>query len=184
MAPAGAGLVRLTCSDLRLLPTPHPAAEHQKKQKALGSCELCFESERFKKHLLLSLGDKICLMLPERGSLCDGHCLLVPTRHVSGSRMLDEDEYDELKMFQRCLVDMFAEQDRDVVFLESVQGLSRHPHSAIHCVPLKRDDGAMAPMFFKVGREGEGGGEKAWGCSNRAGPSGPSTPSGKGADTS
>lgn len=65
--------------------------------------------------------------------------------------MLDEDEYDELRMFQRCLVDMFAEQDKDVVFLESVMGLSRHPHSAIHCVPLSRDDGAMAPMFFKVG---------------------------------
>jgi diadenosine tetraphosphate (Ap4A) HIT family hydrolase len=134
------------------LPTPIlPFAENQKKEKALGSCELCFESDRFKKHLLLSLGDKICLLLPERGSLCDGHCLLVPTRHIAGSRMLDEDEYDELRMFQRCLVDMFAEQDKDVVFLESVMGLSRHPHSAIHCVPLSRDDGAMAPMFFKVG---------------------------------
>lgn len=89
-------------------------------------------------------------MLPERGTLCDGHCLLVPTRHLSAIRSLDEDEYDELAMFQRCLVDMFAEQDMDVIFMESVTSLQRHPHAVMHCVPLSRDNGAMAPMFFKV----------------------------------
>lgn len=128
-------------------------AEHQRREKALESCMYCMDGDRFKKHLLVSLGSKIVLMLPDRGSLCEGHCLLVPTRHVSGMTALEEDEYDELEMFKKCLVDMFAAQDKDVVFTESSAALHRRPHAVLHCVPLSRDDGAVAPMFFKVRQE-------------------------------
>lgn len=56
-----------------------------------------------------------------------------------------------VQMFQRCLVDMFDSLDMDVVFMETVMDLRRHPHSVIHCVPVSRDEGAMMPMYFKKG---------------------------------
>ena len=56
-----------------------------------------------------------------------------------------------MQMFQRCLVDMFDSLDMDVVFMETVMDLRRHPHSVIHCVPVSRDEGAMMPMYFKKG---------------------------------
>jgi diadenosine tetraphosphate (Ap4A) HIT family hydrolase len=37
-------------------------------------------------------------MVPEKGSLAEGHCLLVPVRHVLGVTELDEDEYEELQV--------------------------------------------------------------------------------------
>lgn len=45
---------------------------------------------------------------------------------------------------------MFAAQDKDVVFLENVQFLKRQHHTKIDCIPLARDLGEVAPMYFKV----------------------------------
>lgn len=53
-------------------------------------------------------------------------------------------------MFQRALVAMFQAQDMDVVFMETVMNPKKNRHAAVHVVPLSKDDGAMAPMFFKV----------------------------------
>jgi hypothetical protein len=125
------------------------------------------------------------LMIPDRGSLCEGHCLLVPVRHVSAVTELDEDEYDELKvalmaqpsgsprsgrgssvrpthrvcaqMFERCLVEMFKASKQDVIFFETATALRKNQHTVVHCVPLALDDGGMAPMFFKARRTWGGG---------------------------
>ena len=45
---------------------------------------------------------------------------------------------------------MFAARDSDVVFLETVMDTKRGRHTLVHVVPLSKDDGAMAPMYFKV----------------------------------
>ena len=92
----------------------------------------------------------MALVLPDRGSLTEGHCLLIPMRHVVATTALDEDEYDELSMFKRCIVDMFVAQDKDAIFMETSTSLHRQYHTAVHCVPLSKNDGAMAPMYFKA----------------------------------
>ena len=45
---------------------------------------------------------------------------------------------------------MFEDQDRDAVFLETCMNPRGHRHMAIECVPLPKEIGDMAPIYFKV----------------------------------
>lgn len=47
--------------------------------------------------------------------------------------------------------DRFFEQEEDVVFLETCKQLRKQHHMIIECVPLPKDTGDMAPIYFKVG---------------------------------
>jgi len=42
---------------------------------------------------------KTLLCLPDRGSLSQGHCLIVPTEHSSSLLTLDEDVHIEIRVF-------------------------------------------------------------------------------------
>lgn len=45
---------------------------------------------------------------------------------------------------------MFAQQEKDVVFLETVIGLAQQRrHCLIECVPLPREVAKQAPLYFK-----------------------------------
>lgn len=45
---------------------------------------------------------------------------------------------------------MFAEQEKDVVFLETVMGLAQQRrHCLVECIPLPRDVANEAPLYFK-----------------------------------
>ena len=53
--------------------------------------------------------------------------------------------------FRRALVQMFADNDdQDCVFMECSKNLRKHPHMLIECIPLERELGDMAPIYFKV----------------------------------
>ena len=52
------------------------------------------------------------MAVPARGALTDGHCLLIPVRHSISCVGLDEDVWDELQMFMKCLVQMWAAEDK------------------------------------------------------------------------
>ena len=45
---------------------------------------------------------------------------------------------------------MFSDQDKDCVFMETTKNLNHHPHTYIECVPMPREQGDMAPIYFKV----------------------------------
>ena len=45
---------------------------------------------------------------------------------------------------------MFSSKDMDVVFFETALNLRRFPHMVIECIPLSKDEGALAPIYFKV----------------------------------
>ena len=45
---------------------------------------------------------------------------------------------------------MFAENDEDVVFMETSMHLRRHPHMVIEAVPMPKEVGDMAPIYFKA----------------------------------
>lgn len=50
----------------------------------------------------------------------------------------------------KCLMRMFAEQGKGVIFYETVISLKRQLHSYIECVPLPWDKFEDAPGYFKV----------------------------------
>jgi hypothetical protein len=49
---------------------------------------------------------------------------------------------------------MFREKlDLDVVFFETAMYLRKFPHMKMECVPIPRETGDLAPIYFKVREE-------------------------------
>lgn len=55
-----------------------------------------------------------------------------------------------LQEFRKCLVRMFLSQEEDVLFFESARQLNQFPHMVLNCVPVPKETGDMAPIYFKV----------------------------------
>ncbi|XP_078684513.1 CWF19-like protein 2 [Branchiostoma floridae x Branchiostoma belcheri] len=125
-------------------------AEHRRQATRLDKCRFCFENPEVPKHLIIAIGKKVYLTLPSLKSLTEGHCLLVPMQHVNSGTTMDEDVWAEIQAFRRCLVQMFqSDEDQDCVFMETAMRLNQFRHTAIECVPLPRELGDMAPIYFK-----------------------------------
>ncbi|XP_035682675.1 CWF19-like protein 2 [Branchiostoma floridae] len=125
-------------------------AEHRRQAARLDKCRFCFENPEVPKHLIIAIGKKVYLTLPSLKSLTEGHCLLVPMQHVNSGTTMDEEVWAEVQAFRRCLVQMFqADDDQDCVFMETAMRLNQFRHTAIECVPLPRELGDMAPIYFK-----------------------------------
>lgn len=123
--------------------------EHRRYQQTVESCWFCFENPRIERHLIVSLGEHTYLALPKRGRLVDGHCLLVPMRHVTSMAAADEEVYEEMQRFKSGLVRMLAERGDVPVFLETASAPRKLRHTFVECVPLPGDLAAAAPGYFK-----------------------------------
>ena len=123
--------------------------ETRRMTEALESCHFCVNSEGFGKHLLVAMGMGVYLCVPSHASLTEGHCLLVPTEHTSCALVVDENVWSEVRIFQKGLTRMFSDRGMDVVFMETYMSAKSRAHMYIDCVPLPRETGAMAPMYFK-----------------------------------
>ncbi|CAL5337510.1 unnamed protein product [Camellia sinensis] len=70
--------------------------------------------------------------------------------HESTTRAVDNNVWDEIRNFKKCLIMMFAKQEKDVVFLETVMGLAQQRrHCMVECIPLPQDISKQAPLYFK-----------------------------------
>lgn len=65
-------------------------------------------SPKRNRDLTVSVGMHVYMAMPEQGSLVPGHVMLLPVEHASSFREADDDAYEELKNFQKCLIQMFA----------------------------------------------------------------------------
>ena len=54
-----------------------------------------------------------------------------------------------VQVFQKGLVAMFKERDEDIIFLETCY-LHKRRHMIIECIPVPKEVGDMAPIYFKV----------------------------------
>ena len=55
-----------------------------------------------------------------------------------------------VQVFRKALTRMYTEEeDEDCVFMEICTRLKKSPHMVIECVPLPRELGDMAPIYFK-----------------------------------
>ncbi|XP_064636752.1 CWF19-like protein 2 [Lineus longissimus] len=122
-------------------------AQHSKMASALGRCDLCLE--KCPKHLIIAIGIKCYLCLPNYLSLTEGHCQIVPIQHVSAGTAADEDVWNEIQVFRKGLTKLFEDKDMDCAFMETVMGLKWQPHMIMECVPMPRETGEMAPIYFK-----------------------------------
>ncbi|KAM7256173.1 hypothetical protein ACFE04_011914 [Oxalis oulophora] len=113
-------------------------------------CILCFENPKRPKHLVVSIGNFSYLMLPQYQSIVPGHCCILPLQHESATRNVDNDVWDEIRNFKKCLIMMFGKQDKELVFLETAMGLAQQRHHClIECIPLPKEIAKQAPVYFK-----------------------------------
>ena len=123
--------------------------ENRKMTEVLENCRFCLDNASFEKQLLVAMGLGIYLVVPSYQSLTDGHCLLVPMEHAVCSMLLDENVWSEIDIFRKGLTAMFAEREMDVVFMETYSSTKGKNHMYIECIPLPKEIGELAPMYFK-----------------------------------
>ncbi|KAK2847125.1 hypothetical protein Q5P01_010124 [Channa striata] len=123
--------------------------ESRRLAASMDKCQHCFSSQELQKHLIVAIGSKVYLSLPAGVSMTEGHCLICPLQHHCSGTGLDEDVWSEMQLFRRTLVRMFGSQDLDCVFMETHMNLRRKQHMVLECIPLPRELGDMAPIYFK-----------------------------------
>lgn len=124
--------------------------EYSRANSALEQCRLCFASSHRPRQLTLAIGQSTYLALPARGRLVPGHCVIVPAEHVPSARQLDEQAWNEMRNFKKCLIQMFMKQGQEVVFFETALQLGNmRSHAVVECVPVPPAAAAKAPMYFK-----------------------------------
>eukprot|EP00761_Pharyngomonas_kirbyi_P000474 gb/GECH01000474.1/.p1 GENE.gb/GECH01000474.1/~~gb/GECH01000474.1/.p1 ORF type:complete len:509 (+),score=169.45 gb/GECH01000474.1/:1-1527(+) len=126
-------------------------AEYKKSEGAREKCILCFNGDRFRKNLMVALGEKTLLMLPPFGrQIVPGHCVMTSIEHRISCTDMEEDEVQELNRFKQSLVQMFAQEDNQkVLFIEHARNFKRQRHTCIECIPLSPGIVEEAPIFFK-----------------------------------
>ncbi|XP_037697238.1 CWF19-like protein 2 isoform X2 [Choloepus didactylus] len=124
-------------------------SEHQSLTAQMEKCLYCFDSAQFPKHLIVAIGVKVYLCLPNFRSLTEGHCLIVPLQHHRAATLLDEDIWEEIQMFRKALVKMFQSKGLDCIFLETNRSMKKQYHMVYECIPLPKEMGDMAPIYFK-----------------------------------
>ncbi|GAA5983741.1 hypothetical protein JCM11641_001740 [Rhodosporidiobolus odoratus] len=125
--------------------------DYARTKKALDSCTLCFSDEgRPPKSAVVALGTRIYLGLMENEALVPGHCRIVPVQHHLSCLEIDEEEgWDEIKNFMKTLMQMFAEENKGVVFFETITTHKYQKHSYIECIPVDFDMFDQLPMYFQ-----------------------------------
>ncbi|XP_028790953.1 CWF19-like protein 2 [Neltuma alba] len=113
-------------------------------------CLFCLENPNRPMHLVVSIANHTYLMLPKWQPVVPGHCCILPIQHESATRTVDDTVWTEIRNFKKCLIMMFAKQEKEVVFLETVMGLAQQRrHCMIECIPLPQDIAKEAPLYFK-----------------------------------
>ncbi|XP_028276162.1 CWF19-like protein 2 [Parambassis ranga] len=123
--------------------------ESRRLAASMDKCQHCFSNKELPKHLIVAIGSKVYLSLPPGVSMTEGHCLICPLQHHCSATGLDEDVWSEMQLFRRTLVRMFESQELDCVFMETHMNLRRRLHMVLECIPLPRELGDMAPIYYK-----------------------------------
>ncbi|POW14739.1 hypothetical protein PSTT_02615 [Puccinia striiformis] len=94
---------------------------------------------------IISSGTKVYLSCTQFQELVDGHCWIVPIQHCLSTLELDDDVWDEIKNYMKCLMRMFSEKfDQGVVFYETVLSFK---HQRIRSLKLYRSHGIYLTIY-------------------------------------
>ena len=132
---------------------------YRRSERRLRRCAYCLDAPERPKHLHVAYGNLAYLSLPHAGRLVPGHCVIAPVAHVPSTRAADEDAWEEIRNFKKCLARMFAAKGMECCFFETATrvgsgvlgaaGGADAPHAVVECVPLPEGAAARAPMYFK-----------------------------------
>ena len=124
--------------------------DYKRMQTSQNKCIYCIDAPDKPKHLHVAYGNLAYLMLPAQGRLVPGHCIIAPIAHAQSSRQVDEDVWEEMRNFKKCLVRMFSQEGKECCFIETAMNLGHAGrHAVVECIPVPADIAARAPMYFK-----------------------------------
>ncbi|KZT28863.1 hypothetical protein NEOLEDRAFT_1129124 [Neolentinus lepideus HHB14362 ss-1] len=124
--------------------------DYKRTQQALASCPFCFgEDDSPPKAPVIAMGTRAYLSCTLHEELVPGHCLIVPIQHHLVMLEGDDDVWDEVRNFMKCLMRMFAEEDKGVIFYETVISFKQQRHTFVECVPLTWDRYDEIPGYFR-----------------------------------
>ncbi|KAF9049559.1 hypothetical protein BDZ89DRAFT_1242473 [Hymenopellis radicata] len=124
--------------------------DYKKTQQVLSSCHFCFgEDDSPPKAPVVAMGTRAYLSCTTNDELVKGQCLIVPIQHHLTMLDGDDDMWDEVRNFMKCVMRMFAEEDQGVIFYETVISLKQQKHTCIECVPLPWNIFDIIPGYFK-----------------------------------
>ncbi|NXF84896.1 C19L2 protein, partial [Eubucco bourcierii] len=117
--------------------------EHQQLAARMEKCPYCFDSSELSKHLIIAIGTK--LLFPQLIFLLH----LISTYSCSISELPICIGSQSSSRFRNALVKMFEAKDLDCVFLETNMSMKKRYHMVYECIPLPKEVGDMAPIYFK-----------------------------------
>lgn len=123
--------------------------EYKHLSKSLDNCRWCIDSKYMLKHMIITMDSEVCLSLPPYASLTAGHCIITPIQHIACQLQLDENIWEKLKAFKRILYKIFLDQNQYPIFYEIYNNRRKFHHMQLQCVPLPKEVGELAPMYFK-----------------------------------
>ncbi|KZW01458.1 hypothetical protein EXIGLDRAFT_602781 [Exidia glandulosa HHB12029] len=124
--------------------------DHARTQRVLASCQFCAgDDDTLPKVAVVALGTRCYLACTTLEELVPGHCIIVPLQHHLAMLEGDDDLWEEVRNFMKCLMRMFAEEDKGVVFFETVISLKKQQHTFIECVPVPWSIFEDVPAYFK-----------------------------------
>ena len=124
--------------------------DFKRVQSVQHKCSYCMDAPDKPKHLHVAYGNMAYLMLPPQGRLVPGHCVIAPISHAQSSRQVDEDVWEEIRNFKKCLVRMFSQEGKECCFIETAMNFGHSGrHAVVECIPIPADVADKAPMYFK-----------------------------------
>ncbi|KAI6249709.1 Pre-mRNA-splicing factor cwf19 [Erysiphe necator] len=125
--------------------------EYKKMNHILDHCQLCYHEDKKPSPVapVISLATRVYLTLPTQPELSEGGAVIVPLEHRTNLLECDNDEWEEIRNFMKCLIRMYHDQGRSVIFYENAAAPQRRRHAAMNVVPIPYSLGKMAPAFFK-----------------------------------
>ncbi|KAM0753560.1 hypothetical protein T439DRAFT_341984 [Meredithblackwellia eburnea MCA 4105] len=123
--------------------------DYAKTKKALDNCTLCFGDEgQPPRSAVVALGTRAYLGLLDTEGIVKGHCRIVPIQHHFSTLEAEEETWDEIKNFMKTLMQMFAEEDKGVIFFESYINPKHQRHCCIEAIPIAFDLFDQIPGYF------------------------------------
>ncbi|KAK0647689.1 Pre-mRNA-splicing factor cwf19 [Lasiodiplodia hormozganensis] len=126
-------------------------SDFQKMNRILDSCPLCHHEDTNTPPVapVVSLATRVYLTLPTEPEISEGGACIIPIQHRINLLECDDDEWEEIRNFMKCLIRMYHDQGRDVIFYENAASPHRKHHAALNAVPIPYDLGETAPAFFR-----------------------------------
>ncbi|NXQ49881.1 C19L2 protein, partial [Catharus fuscescens] len=116
--------------------------EHQQLAACMEKCPYCFDSSELSKHLVIAIGT---FKIRNKIASMEGFIVL----HLPFLALSVESTTSSRMMFRNALVKMFEAKDLDCVFLETNMSMKKRYHMVYECIPLPKEVGDMAPIYFK-----------------------------------